>query len=162
MEIRDLRQHALNILELSKRFLLEDRDLDPVAFIITADEQLLRPIELQDETAKLESLSNITSEARERHALAIITVFLARSKEFTQQPFIEEAYTWGDLEFDYSTQRCILLTLSGPGIKNWTVTVNFAFEGQSIVLKEQIESSEGVAIGFLPDWPEQAIAPKTS
>jgi len=44
MKNLDIRQHALNLLKLSKKFFLEDGDLDPTAFIITADEQLLRPI----------------------------------------------------------------------------------------------------------------------
>lgn len=75
MQSADLKRHALNILELSRKFLMEDDDLDPTAFLITADDQLLRPIDLQDEVAKVASCSKIVDEARRRKALAIITCF---------------------------------------------------------------------------------------
>ena len=59
MKSADLKQHALKLLEMSKKFLAEDGDLDPTAFIITVDEQLLRPIEVQDEASKIESCTKI-------------------------------------------------------------------------------------------------------
>jgi len=37
----DVNKHALALLDLSKRFFLEDGELDPVEFIITPYEQLL-------------------------------------------------------------------------------------------------------------------------
>jgi len=77
MKNLDIRQHALNLLKLSKKFFLKDGDLDPTVFIITADAQLLRPIEVQDEASKIESCTKIIDEARRQNALAIVTVFLA-------------------------------------------------------------------------------------
>jgi len=68
MKSADLRRYALNLLKLSKKFLLEDGDLDPTAFILTADDQLLRPIELNDESGKLESCMKIVDEARRKNA----------------------------------------------------------------------------------------------
>src|SRR5712672_2383096 len=98
----DLTQHALNLLKLSGKFFLEDGDLDPAAFIITADEQLLRPIELQDEASKIESCMKIIDEARRQNALAIVTVFLARSKDFDREDFAKDAYSWGDVQEESS------------------------------------------------------------
>lgn len=63
MKSADLKQHALKLLEMSRKFLAEDRDLDATAFIITADDQILRPIELQDEIGKVESCKKIVDEA---------------------------------------------------------------------------------------------------
>ena len=90
----DIRQYALSILELSRKFFLEDGDLDPVAFIVTADEELLRPLELRTEAEKLECCQKIVQEARSRLALAIVAVFLARSKDFDRAAFSEETYSW--------------------------------------------------------------------
>jgi hypothetical protein len=78
----DLRRHALTLLNQARHFFQEDGDLDPTAFIITSDDQLLRPIDLRDEVSKAKSCKKIITEARKVHAIAIITIFLARSQDF--------------------------------------------------------------------------------
>src|SRR5215469_782341 len=125
----DLKQHALDLLEQSKKFLLEDGDLDPTAFIITGADQLVRPIELKDEKSKDNSCKKILREALKLHALAIISIFIARSKDFDEEKFTEETYSWGDLEHQ-GAERCILVTLSGPGVRNWAVAVPFKSRGK--------------------------------
>jgi hypothetical protein len=74
----DVRQHALGILQLAKKFLAEDGDLDPTAFIITADDQLLRPIELHDEKSKIKSCQRIVDEAGEWPTLLILFFYPSR------------------------------------------------------------------------------------
>jgi hypothetical protein len=157
----DLRKHALELLEQSKKFFAEDRNLDPTAFIITADDQLLRPIELGDESAKSESCAKIMKEAHEQHAFAIITVFLARSKDFDDKEFQEDSYSWGNIQGEES-ERCILLTLSGPGIRNWAVAAPFALKGQKVTFQKQIEYAEGVDLGLFPGWSDQTTSPRAS
>ncbi|HEY6184000.1 MAG TPA: hypothetical protein VIW67_17260 [Terriglobales bacterium] len=157
----DVKQHALALLDLSKRFLREDGGLDPVAFLITADEQLLRPLELQDEAAKIKSCNEIVDEARRRHALAIITIFLARSKEFESEDFYEEAYSWGDLQ-ELGADRCILVTISGPGVKNWAAALTFNEKGKEIIFEKIAEFADGVDLGLFPGWSDQISTPKVS
>jgi hypothetical protein len=156
----DLKRYALSLLDLSKQFLLEDGDLDPVAFIITADDQLLRPLDLEDEGAKLESCKKIVDEARRRKALAIVTVFLARSKDFEKGDFVQEAYSWGEIQ-DADSERCILVTLSGPGIKNWAVALPFGRDNGKIAFRKQAEFTDGVDLGFFPGWSE-VTSPRAS
>lgn len=157
----DLRQYALALLDLSRKFFLEDGDLDPVAFIITSDEQLLRPLELQTEAEKLECCQKIVQEARSRLALAIVTVFLARSKDFDQTAFSVEGYSWGEI-LDSDGERCILVTVSGPGINNWAVALPFSGQGTKVVFQETIEFVKGVNLGLFPGWSDQAIEPTVS
>jgi len=157
----DIRQYALSLLELSRKFFLEDGDLDPVAFIITTDEQLLRPLELRNETEKLICCKKIAEEARSRVALAIVTVFLARSKDYAQENFSQETYLWGDLQ-DLDNERCILVTVSGPGIKNWAVALPFNSKGKKIVFKKIIEFADGVDLGLFPGWSDQVMNPRVS
>jgi len=157
----NLRQHALNLLNLSKKFLSEDGDLDATAFIITADDQLLRPIDLQEESRKLESCAKIVEEARQRHATAIVTIFLARFKDFDHEDFVAEAYSWGDIQ-DGSSKRCILVTLSGPGIKNWAAVLPFRLENGRIVFQDCVEFTEGVDLGLFPGWADQIGRPRVS
>ncbi|HET8891881.1 MAG TPA: hypothetical protein VFQ41_23485 [Candidatus Angelobacter sp.] len=156
----DIRRYALSLLELSRKFLLADGDLDPVAFIITADEQLLRPLELRNETEKLTCCKKI-AEARSRVAIAIVTVFLARSKDYGQENFSQETYSWGDLQ-DSDSERCILVTVSGPGIKNWAVALPFNSKGKKIVFQKIIEFADGVDLGLFPDWSDQVTNPRVS
>ena len=149
------------LLELSRKFLLEDGGLDPVAFIITNDEQLLRPLELRNETEKLECCKKIVDEARNRVALAIVTVFLARLKDYGQENFSQEIYAWGDLQ-DSDSERCILVTASGPGIKNWAVVLPFNSKGKKIIFQKIIEFADGVDLGLFPGWSDQITNPRIS
>jgi hypothetical protein len=153
----NLRQHALELLEQSKKFLQEDGDLDPTAFIIAGRDQLLRPIDLQDEVSKTKSCKKILAEARKLHALAIITIFIARSKSFDREEFAEEIYSWGDLR-EEGSERCILVTLSGPGVRNWAVALPFEGRGKKMSFGKQVEFSEGVDIGLFPGWSDQIKA----
>jgi len=157
----NLTNHALKILKLSKKFFLEDGDLDPTAFIITAHDQLLRPIDLHDEATKMESCTKIVDEARREKALAIITVFLARSKNFEKEGFALEGYAWGNIQ-NSSSERSILLTLSGPGIKNWATALPFSSVDGKPVFRRRLEFAEGVDLGLFPGWSEQMTSPKAS
>lgn len=156
----DLKNHALNILELSKKFLSEDGDLDPTAFIITADDQMLRPIDLQDEASKMESCAKIVDEARRERAIAIITVFLARSKDFDSEVFGQDDYSWGDIHSS-SSERSVLLTFSGPGIKNWATALPFVRVDGTLTFRKRVEFAEGVDLGFFPGWSEPMTNPRT-
>lgn len=157
----DLKCRALSLLKLSRKFLLEDGDLDPTAFIITADDQLLRPINLQNEARKVDSCLKICREARAKRALAIITIFLARSKSFIGEGFDEEHYAWGDIQ-DTGSNRCILVTASGPGIKNWATALPFSSIDGSIAFGKRVEFKNGVDLGLFPGWSDQITSSKGS
>ncbi len=161
MKSVDIKRHALNLLRLSRKFLLEDGDLDPTAFIITADDQLLRPIELGDEATKIQSCTKIVDEARRQKALAIVTVFLARAKDFDGTDFAQEGYSWGDIQ-NSSSERCILVTLSGPGVKNWATGLPFRSVNGKIVFRKRVEFAEGVDLGLFPGWSDQITSPRAS
>lgn len=157
----DIKQYALGLLDLAKRFLLEDGDLDAGAFIVAADDQILRPLELQDETTKLACCTRIVEEARSKGALAIVTVFLARSKDFNQNSFLQDTYQWGDIQTT-DNERCILITVSGPGIKNWAAALPFSNDGKTFDFREIIEFADGVDLGLFPGWSEQIKNPRVS
>jgi len=157
----DLKNHALKLMELSRKFLAEDGDLDPSAFIITADDQLLRPIELAEEADKIESCRKIVEEAHQQGGLAIITVFLARSADFAGREFAEEGYSWGDIQ-EGSSDRCILVTVSGPGVKNWAAALPFKSAEGKIAFGKIAQFSEGVDLGLFPGWSEQITDPTAS
>lgn len=157
----DLRQHALELLEQAKKFLEADGELDPTAFIITRNDQVPRPIGLRDEASKVRSCKKILNEARKLHARAIITLLIARSKDFDHEKFEEETYSWGDLQRQ-GAERCILLTLSGPGIKNWVIAVPFVRRAEKVNFGKEVEFGKGVDIGLFPGWSDQIGDPRVS
>ena len=157
----DIKQYALGLLDLAKRFLLEDGDLDAAAFIITPDDQILRPLELQDEITKLACCTRIIEDARSKGALAIVTVFLARSKDFNQNSFSQDTYQWGDIQ-STDNERCILITVSGPGIKNWAAALPFSGHGKKFDFRKIIEFADGVDLGLFPGWSDQITNPRVS
>lgn len=161
MKSADLRQHALKLLEMSRKFLAEDDDLDPTAFIITANGQILRPIELENEDVKVESCKKIVDEALQQKALAIITIFLSRSADFREKRFDQESYSWGNIQHG-STDRSILLTISGPGVKNWAAALPFWITRGKIAFGSLVEFGEGVDLGLFPGWSEQVTDPRPS
>jgi hypothetical protein len=155
----DIRRYALELLELSKKFLTEDGSLDPTAFIVTkSGEPILRPLNLEDEPHKTDCFLEIVREAREKEALALITVFVARSDDFQDEEFDEQSYFWGKLEAE-GASRCVLLTLSGPAVNNWVVSVPFHEQNGQIVFSAQQEASEGVVLGLLPGWADGKTKP---
>lgn len=159
MKSPNLKTYALGILNMSRQFLLEDGDLDPTAFIITADDQLLRPIDLQDEASKIESCTKIVDEAKSQKALAIVTVFLARSKNVDHGKFAQDDYSWGDIQ-NNSSERSILLTVSGPGIKNWAISLPFRRTGGTVTFGDPVEYGEGIDLGLFPGWSVATIGPR--
>jgi hypothetical protein len=156
MKSIDIKKHALDLLKLARQFFLEDGDLDPTAFIVTANDRILRPIELENEGAKVESCKKIVEEAQQRKALAIITIFLARSADFSEKDFDQASYSWGDIQHG-STDRSIFVTVSGPGVKNWAAALPFTITRAKISFRDLVEFGEGVDLGFFPGWSEQII-----
>src|SRR6185312_8501901 len=140
----DITKYALELLELSKKFLAEDGTLDPTAFIISNwGEPLLRPIDLEGEERKTDSLQKIIHEAQETGALAIITIFVARSQPFGHEQFEEETYLWGEFQ-EGDAPRSILMTVSGPAISSWAVSVPFREENGHVSFSSKEEMADGV------------------
>ncbi len=148
-----LKDLALGLLELSKKFLKEDRCLDPMAFVVIEGDHFPRPLDFHDEGRKMASCKRVLEEARAKNAIAIITIFTARSKEFAGKVFDENVYSWGKLQSE-GRPRCILLTVSGPNIHGWALEVPFEEEDDAVVLGEAKEyDPEEVILGLFPGWP---------
>ena len=151
METTKLRNYAFSILALSRKFLAEDGDLDPTAFIVTEGEQLVRPLDFSSEIEKAESCAEISAEASAHDAVAIVTSFLARASEFPAGDFDPAGYSWGQLQ-DRSYEESILITLSGPSVANWAVSLPFARVNGEIVFGNEVEYTEGLQLGLFPGW----------
>ena len=54
------------------------------------------------------------------------------------------------------TNECIFMTVSGPNIQTWTVSVSYRREGSEIIFEKPIESQDDI-LNLLPGWTKNAI-----
>src|SRR5581483_11805839 len=74
----DLRERAFKVLEIAKRNLQQDGVLDPVAFLVTADEVYLVEVPpFSNDAEKQVAYAWVISQARKHNAMAMITLTLA-------------------------------------------------------------------------------------
>jgi NAD(P)-dependent dehydrogenase (short-subunit alcohol dehydrogenase family) len=143
----DLKKHALEALEAAKDDLTRDGHLIPVAFIVTNLEILDFNLDYDDEDQKASAYAKLVEIAREQGGSAIITVNDARFGE----PGTLDGYYPGKLEIE-GAPECIYITVSGPAITTWSVTVPYVRRGKEIVFGNAIEAFDD-SLNLLPGWP---------
>src|SRR4051812_8794035 len=123
----DLRQLALQLLEIEKRFLLEDREeyRTAVVVVVTPEERYSEEAEFENEEEKIDAYTAIVDRAKKNHASAIITI----NTSFVRSD-APSHYRWGDLEHS-SAPRAITLTISGPSLEPVSLSLPFIVEDGS-------------------------------
>ena len=145
----ELREYALRALETAKKDLLRDRYLLPVVFIVTEKEILDFNIEFQGPKQKSSAYSEVVEIAKEKKALAIITVNDATIKG-PATPGAEGHRP--DLSDAKGVQECIFVTISGPGIVTWSVSLPYLRTSDDIVFGSPQETVNDI-LNLLPGWP---------
>ena len=135
---------ALKALDDAKNDLCRDKYLIPVAFIIKDDEVLDFTLQFEDHEQKLSVYSKLVELAKEKNARAIITINDAKladspGKSNSKLP-----------------NECIFMTVSGPNISTWTVSVSYRREGDEIIFEKAIESQHDI-LNLLPGWTKNPI-----
>ena len=145
----NLRNYALKALESAKEDLRRDKHLLPVAFIVTDNDVFDFNLQFQDAEQKKSVYAELVDLARQKAARAIIT--------------INDATVTSDLEADSlgttvkradrtTKQDCIFLTVSGPSIPTWSLSMPYTSVGNEIVFGEPTETVNDV-LNLLSDWP---------
>jgi hypothetical protein len=145
----DLKHCAKEALETAKTDLCRDGYLDPVAFIVTGHGILDFNLDYGDEEQKASAYSNLVEVARKQAGTAIITVNDARCGEEGSL----EGYYPGKLEIE-GAPECIYITVSGPAIRTWSISVPYSRRGDQFVFENPIEEFDD-ALNFLPGWPSE-------
>jgi hypothetical protein len=144
----ELKTLALELLEIERRFLLEDKEEYRTAavVVITPEKRYWEEVEFDSEAEKISAYAGIVNRAKESGATAIITINTSfASTEKRSQ------YQWGDLEHE-GAPREITLTISGPSIESCSLSLPFAVENDSVRIGERSDF-EAALIGLLPNWP---------
>lgn len=144
----DLKQFALQLLEIEKRFLLEDKEeyRTAVVVVVTPEERYSEEAEFDNEEEKIDAYAAIVDRAKENHASAIITM----NTSFVRSDVLSD-YRWGDLEHS-GAPRAITLTISGPSLEPVSLSLPFSVEDGSVNIGE-ISDFVPAVVGLLPGWP---------
>ena len=62
-----------------------------------------------------------------------------------------ERYWWGQLEAE-GASKALVITISGPGMKAWCMSLPFEIRNSEVALGAATEF-EPAEIGLLPSWP---------
>ena len=148
--VEDLEELALTLLELEKKYLLEEGEeySCAVVVVITPKGRYYEEAEFSDEIEMDIAYGAIVDRARAKNATPIITINTARQKEVTGKL---DSYWWGKLEAE-NQPRCLQLTISGPGLEPSSISLPFAVENNRVILGAQT-AFEPTIVNLLPGWP---------
>ena len=139
--ITDPREFALKALDAAKQDLRRDMYLLPIAFILTDSETLDFNLNFDNAEHKGLVYSKLVEVAKERGGRAIITINDATETNPTSP---------GYLKLD-----CIYVTVSGPRLTTWTLSLPYTKVGNEIQFGEPTETSNDF-LNLLRGWPTKA------
>lgn len=145
----ELKDFALNLLEIAKENLQRDRELLSTAFLVTPDELQCYSITFHDHDEKAAAYDQLVKAAKAAKADALITCNDAYWKDKADRNYVEGYYP-GKLAAE-GGKECIMLTVSGPLIETWCLEVPYERSKQGIQFGAAVESL-GEDLGFLMNW----------
>jgi hypothetical protein len=146
----NLKSLAHELLHEAQQSLQDEGHLSPTAVVITPKENLIFDIEYETEEDREETYSQMIEVAREKNAMAIITVndvYLDSSGSLATL----DGAGWGVLS--ESAREAILVVVSGGGFETWTLTAPYFHRGGQIVFQPAQENHDpGAEVELLGDW----------
>ncbi len=152
----DLKQFVRQVLDVAKGNLSQDGFLIPVAFLITPEGIFAVPVQFENPEQKERAYREVVEEAKRRKSLAIVTLNDARYSTDASKEFLE-CYYQGKLAEERSPE-CIVMTVSGPGVANWNLTLPYQRTEKGIVFG-QIQENDEVQINLLGSWASDLTNP---
>jgi hypothetical protein len=146
----DLKALAYELLREAQQSLQEHGYLNPVAVVITPGENLIFDLEFESEEEREEIYAEMMDVAREKNAVAIITVNDVYLDDSGARPRLE-GEGWGSLT--ESAHEAITVTVSGGGFETWSVLGPYFSRGEQVVFQPARESpNPGGEVDLLGDW----------
>jgi hypothetical protein len=146
----DLKALAHELLHEAQQSLQNEGHLNPVAVVITPNENLIFDLEFESEEEREDLYAEMMDVAKERNAAAIVTVndvYLDDSGE----PVRLHGEGWGALS--ESPKEAIIVTVSGGGFETWTLSCPYFPRGERIVFQPSREArNPGGEVDLLGDW----------
>jgi hypothetical protein len=145
-EVFDLKNFANGVLERAKESLQKDGYLQSGVFIITDTEVQCYSVSFSGHEEKEATYGEVVGKARDLNALAIVTL----NDAFLGDKCDPEKYVWGQAASNPKGE-CILVTISGPGMKNCTKEIEYHRTPEGIEFEASTEDEDS-SIGILQEW----------
>jgi hypothetical protein len=146
----DLKALAYELLHEAQQSLQSEGHLNPVAVVITPNENLIFDLEFESEEEREDLYAEMMDVAKEKDAAAIVTVndvYLDDSGE----PARLHGEGWGALS--ESAKEAIIVTVSGGGFETWSLISPYFLRGDQIVFPPSREATNpGGEVDLLGDW----------
>ena len=142
----DLKQFASGLLERAKEHLQGDGYVQSAVFLVTSSEVQCYSVSFEGFDEKDITYREVVQRAREVDAQAIVTL----NDAFVGDGASSTDYEWGQIAKDPKGE-CLFLTVSGPGLENWTKEIEYRRGPSGIVFSPPIEERNSF-IGMLGDW----------
>jgi hypothetical protein len=148
--VEDLTGLALSLLEIEKKYLLEEKGeySCAIAVVITPEGRYYEEAEFNDEIEMDAVYGAIVARARGRNATAIITINTGREQDVAGEL---DSYWWGKLAAE-NQPKCLFLTISGPSVKPLSISLPFSVEDNQVILGAQSDFEPAI-LNMLPNWP---------
>ncbi len=144
-----LRDLAFTALETAKADLQRDKYLVPVALVVTDAEIQDIALDFENAEQKAAVYSELVGVAKQKGATAIITINDASIRS-PVKPHLEPNAG----EVATRAQECIYLTVSGPDVQTWTISLPYYRVGNEIVYGSPDETFDDI-LTLLPGWPKE-------
>jgi hypothetical protein len=145
----NLREFALGVLSIAKENLVRDHELVPTAFAITENEIQCYSISFEDHFVKSDAYSKLVELAKAQNANVLITCNDAFWSNSAGPDFVAGYYP-GRLAAE-NAKECIMLTVSGPGVKTWSAEIPYERVGATLEFGNVREESGG-ELDLLEGW----------
>ena len=144
----NLSHYALRVLEKAKEDLRRDKYLLPVAFIVTEDNVFDFNLQFENAEQKRTVYDELVKFAQTKNARAIITINDATLTNHSEVGSSDTAVTRADNKIQF----CIFLTVSGPSITTWSLSLPYESMGGEVIFGNPTETVNDV-LNLLPGWP---------
>jgi hypothetical protein len=147
-------EYALRELETAKVDLQRDKYLIPVALLVTPEGLEDFNLDFGDSEQKKQVYEELVKIAKQKRALAMITI---NDTNITDHPITKSEHA-NDPKQQSTSQECIFVTVSGPSMRTWSLSLPYIRSANEILFGDPIESW-GDILNLLPNWPSDKPAP---
>jgi hypothetical protein len=155
----NLKDYALKVLETAKENLRRDRYLLPAAFIVTDNDVSDFNLQFEDAHQKRSVYAELVELAGQKATRAIITINDTTVTSDLEADSLGIGVTRADRE---AKQDCIFLTISGPSIPTWPLSMPYTSIGDEIVFGKPTETVNDASICFQGGPPQENQMPRTA
>jgi hypothetical protein len=145
----DVKQFAFGLLERAQENLQHDGYVQSAVFLVTGTEVQCYSVSFVGYAEKENTYHEVVQKAGELNALAIVTL----NDAFIGGKYDPETYEWGQAAAN-PRGECLFVTISGPGLENWTKEIEYSRKPEGIVFATPTERRKSF-IGKLGEWSEK-------